>query len=83
MKELRKILEELAVLYKEKEKECNEKPNFNSYVQSELNNKKRKIEIFQTSIDKVSNDPFLKNEIINNFKRDAEQIKSEIGQITC
>lgn len=70
---------ELEVTYSKKENILKE--NLNSYVLSELQNAKAKVEFFKKSISSVSNDPTLVNEIHKNYTKDKEEIILQIARI--
>lgn len=84
MKEiLGKMLAELKANFKEKEIEVNNNPNCNSYTQSKLSNSEKQIECFEHSIQQVTNDPTQQTEVLNNFNKNAKQIKLDIIKINC
>ena len=82
---MKEILEELviklqAVLTK-KEEELSSQQDYNAYSIGHINNRRIEIESFSKSIKKVSNDPSLKKEILNNFTIEANRIIIEISMI--
>ena len=54
-----------------------------NYVWGDLKNRKNEIDFFKACIKEVTKDPTLKDEIINNFHKDKEKIKSGIAKINC
>jgi len=81
MKELYDILNELKTCLKQKEIELGERIFVNAWYYSMISNRKNEIDKFENLIPNVSHDPTLKDEIIKNFKKEAEIIKLEIQKI--
>ena len=83
MKEiLFKMLAELEAHFEKKELEVSNNPNFNSHTQSELNNRKNEILNFEFFIKKADISS-LQNEIIQDFRKNADRIKLDIDKIKC
>jgi len=83
MKEiLFKMLAELEAHFETKELEVSNNPNFNSYTQSELNNRKNEILNFEFFIKKADISS-LQNEIIQDFRKNADRIILDIDKIKC
>lgn len=83
MKELEILVDDLKNSLTTKELELRKNPNFNSHTEGSLLNRQRDIEGFQLASKSCDTNPFMKNQIIENFKNDAAKIKSEIDKITC
>lgn len=82
MKELDNMVQELKNYLDSKDLELKKDPNFNAHTQGHLQNRRRDIENFQLSYENCDFDPFLKNQIIDNFKNEANRIKLEIDKIS-
>lgn len=82
MKELDIIVQDLKKYLESKELELKQDPNFNAYTLSHLQNRQSDIVNFQFAAKNCETDPFFKNQIIKNFKKEANKIKSEIDAIS-
>jgi len=83
MKELDDLLNDLKNHLLTKELELKNNPNFNSYTESFLENRRRDIESFQYACKNCDTNSVYQKEIIANFRIDADKIKLEIDKITC
>lgn len=82
MEELELMVADLKTCLEEKEAEINRSiSSVSSYVISSFNNRKIEVALFEKSTHKITKDPFEKNNIIANFTRDAEELKSQINKI--
>ncbi|MDR0834252.1 MAG: hypothetical protein LBN93_08745 [Candidatus Symbiothrix sp.] len=83
MEELENLVAELRQLWTKKEVKIKECSNLNSYHSSYLENSKKEIDDFEHGCKTHDKDPFLKTEIIKNFSKRFEEIKSDIEKISC
>lgn len=81
MKELEKLAEELKKELYKKERELQSKDDCDKYSWGHLENRRRDVIAFTSSINDVAKDPFLKNEIIKNYIADARSLTEKIRQI--
>ena len=82
MKELELIVEGLKACLENKQMEINISiSSVSSYTISALNNRKMEVALFEKSTQEIPRDPFEKNNIIANFTKDAEELKSQINKI--
>jgi hypothetical protein len=81
MKELYDLSEKLENELNQKDKELQGTNDSSIYLAGNLENRKIDVLAFTNSIKHVSKDPFLKNEIIKNYKNAAKKIIEEIRQI--
>ena len=81
MKELKELVNKLQEALEQKEKELSSKDEYSVYSKGYLQNRRNDIQKFSNFINEVSNDPFLKKEIIANFTNKANKIISEIEEI--
>jgi len=82
MKELDIMVQDLKNYLDSKESKLKENPNFNAYTQGYLKLRLKDVESFQHACENFEPNPFLKNQIIDNFKYEAARIKSEIDEIS-
>lgn len=83
MKELEILIKDLKNHFATKESELRENINFNSHTEGFLMNRQSAIESFENACKNAETNPFHKAEVMAEFKKDAEQIKSDIDKITC
>lgn len=81
MKELIEFSERLKKELDKKEKELQEKVDCSGYLLGYLENRRRDVKAFKDSIKNVTKDPFLKNEVIENYAVKAKEIIGKIRQI--
>ena len=82
MKELETLLEDLKNYFAKKAEILREQPNCNAHTEGHLLNRQREIEGFETACKSYDKNPFIKKEIIENFKNKVLEIKSAIDSIT-
>ena len=76
------IVEGLKVCLENKQTEIDSSiSSVSSYTISSLNNRKIEVALFEKSTQEITNDPFEKNNIIANFTKDAEELKTQINKI--
>lgn len=83
MKELEILVKDLKDHLTSKEIELKQHPNFSLYTEGALLNRQRDIESFEAATKDCEQNPFHRSDVINNFKIDAETIKSEIDKTSC
>ncbi len=81
MKELLELIEVLNNELDKKEQELQARVDCDINLWSQLDNRRFDVENFANSINLVELDPFSKNKVIMNYKKDAQQIIKEIKQI--
>lgn len=81
MKELELLVNRLQEVLEQKEKELSSQLDYNTYSMGHIQNRRLEIQSFSSSIKEVSNDPFLKGQIIENFTKEANRIMKEIQLI--
>lgn len=82
MKELEIFVDDLNKYLATKELELKKDKNFNSYTEGLLLNRQAEIESFENACKNCDTNPFLKTNIIENFKNDSIKIKSKIDEIS-
>ncbi|BDS12980.1 hypothetical protein [Aureispira anguillae] len=76
---LQLLVEELRDTLKRKEEEV---VNINnSYISSSISNIKQEIDTFEAFTKKQSNDPFLMDQILKNFQKEANVIIERINEL--
>lgn len=83
MKELEILVNNLKDYLAKKEIELKQHSNFNLYTEGALLNRQRDIESFEVATKGCEQNPFHRLDVINNFTKDADTIKSEIDKIFC
>lgn len=82
MEELYQIVKGLHNLLEAKRLELEDAGrHFDSHLTNEFDNREADIENFTQSIALLDQSPFLKNEIMNNYNKDAEVIRQRIADI--
>lgn len=81
MKELKLLLQEIKDKLAQKEEEISKTGSISTNTSSLINNRRSDIASFENAIGQVTNDPFQKKIIINNFTKNAEEIKMRISEI--
>ncbi|MFA6924777.1 MAG: hypothetical protein WC223_11060 [Bacteroidales bacterium] len=82
MKELDNLVAELKEYLLSKELELKKNPKFDTYTRGHLLNRENEIKGFEIACREYEKDPFMKTKIINNFRKKAYEIKTEIDKIT-
>lgn len=82
MKELEILAEELQEYFSKKEAELRTNPNFNSYTEGSLFNRRREVDHFRHESRNIQANPLQRDAIIENFKRELVAIKSAIDKMS-